>query len=472
MSNINPFRLVTKKEVIEKRIKEKNACKGTKKRVPKGGKLEVKTTRVTSAVVETKLLPECSLDELSQLLPKCSTRSSDTKKTSILKTELPFTKSELKLLPIERFGIRSFIAKKREMLMIELVLDSKRKETEKLEVITRKNSADLRKEKIKLENDIINNEKRMKENNKKTQNVLHHAEQTTKIKNEKIEEVKAMHLELSSLENSLVQLNERNLKFEKYKVFLSSLKSCEDSNSLCFTLPDELLEIFATMEDQILLELGQQQDILERAEAAKTNFNLLKSRTNTKVNVLRAEVEKLRKDLSRHDDCPENSSENFAKAINKLNLEYKTVEKVVAKICDSFELTYSTESRTKEGLLIKLQELEKLRADLIDKLSNFSEKQLQEKLKKREKERREQIRKEAIKEQAKLNEAKLLEKLEALKRANETNVVPVKKQKPVMFRSYLKQTRHVKGNSAKSDVDSLRILKSIKDVDQILNNIV
>lgn len=132
-----------------------------------------------------------------------------------------------------------FIAKKRDMFLIQMSLDTKRQEIQKLEEKAQMKEDALRKSEMMLEEDAMRFDAFLKENDKKAHDALkrfllrslmiiaYHkfprADMETKEKQEKVIEIKRLNQQISKVDNEMSKYDEQLNACLKYKKFLDDL---------------------------------------------------------------------------------------------------------------------------------------------------------------------------------------------------------------------------------------------------------
>ena len=123
----------------------------------------------------------------------------------------------------EKENMSDFIAKKRDMFLIQMSLDTKRAEIQKLEEKAQMKEDALKKSELMLEEDAMRFDAFLKENDRKAHDALKRADLETKEKQEKVLEIKKLNAEISKVENEMSKYEEQLLACMKYKDFLDSL---------------------------------------------------------------------------------------------------------------------------------------------------------------------------------------------------------------------------------------------------------
>ncbi|KAJ3044258.1 Coiled-coil domain-containing protein 38, partial [Rhizophlyctis rosea] len=120
-------------------------------------------------------------------------------------------------------NLHDFIAKKREMFLVQYALGVKREEMRKLEEIAQAEEQKLLDDEKALEEDAAKFDAFLKENDKNSVEAIKRAENETKAKLEKIQEIKKLNVQIMSIRSEMSK-NEDQLKdLQRYRVFLDKL---------------------------------------------------------------------------------------------------------------------------------------------------------------------------------------------------------------------------------------------------------
>lgn len=123
----------------------------------------------------------------------------------------------------EKENITEFVAKKREMFLVQMSLDTKREEIRKLEEKAQmKEDALLRSEQM-LEEDTLRFDAFLKENDRKAHDAIRRAEEETKKKQEKTQEIKRLTQQIQALSGEMSKHREALEDCMRYKSFLDML---------------------------------------------------------------------------------------------------------------------------------------------------------------------------------------------------------------------------------------------------------
>eukprot|EP00904_Undaria_pinnatifida_P004217 jgi/Undpi1/13797/HiC_scaffold_9.g03448.m1 len=123
----------------------------------------------------------------------------------------------------EKESMAEFIAKKREMFLVQMSLDTKREEIRKLEEKARMKEEALRKSEQMLEEDAIRFDTFLKENDKKAHEAIKKAERETKLKTDKAQEIKKLNQQIQMVQSDMSKHREALEDCLRYKEFLDSL---------------------------------------------------------------------------------------------------------------------------------------------------------------------------------------------------------------------------------------------------------
>jgi len=123
----------------------------------------------------------------------------------------------------EKEHMGEFIAKKREMFLVQMSLDTKRAEIRKLEERAQQREEALRKSEQMLEEDALRFDQFLKENDQKAVQAIKKAEAETKAKAEKVQEIKKLNMQITQIKSEMSKFEEQLEDCRKYKDFLDKL---------------------------------------------------------------------------------------------------------------------------------------------------------------------------------------------------------------------------------------------------------
>ena len=123
----------------------------------------------------------------------------------------------------EKETMPEFIAKKREMFLVQMSLDTKREEIRKLEEKAQMKEEALHMSEQMLEEDAMRFDAFLKENDKKAHDAIKRAEEETKRKQEKTQEIKRLTQQIQTLSSEMSKHREALEDCMRYKKFLDML---------------------------------------------------------------------------------------------------------------------------------------------------------------------------------------------------------------------------------------------------------
>eukprot|EP00899_Mesostigma_viride_P027760 jgi/Mesvir1/8169/Mv12474-RA.2 len=123
----------------------------------------------------------------------------------------------------EKETMADFIAKKREIFLVQMSLDTKRTEIRKLEERALQREEALKKSELMLEEDALRFDAFLKENDEKVQEAIKWAEVEAKAKQDKVHEIKRLNAAIATIRSELNKYEEQLEDCRKYKEFLDSL---------------------------------------------------------------------------------------------------------------------------------------------------------------------------------------------------------------------------------------------------------
>ncbi|KAL0977859.1 hypothetical protein UPYG_G00162280 [Umbra pygmaea] len=128
---------------------------------------------------------------------------------------------------IEKESIQEFIAKKRQMFLLEYSLAAKKGEIEKLEKVAVDEEKKLARAERFLENDAILFDEFLKENDKNAVEAIKVAELETQVKMEKMAEIKKTTAKMVAIRSEISKLEDTIQEYDMYKEFLFKLSPPE-----------------------------------------------------------------------------------------------------------------------------------------------------------------------------------------------------------------------------------------------------
>lgn len=123
----------------------------------------------------------------------------------------------------EKENTADFVAKKREMFLVQMALDTKREEIRKLEEKAQMKEEALQRSEQMLEEDAMRFDAFLKENDKKAHDAIKRAEEETKRKQEKNQEIKRLTQQIQAVNSEMSKHREALEDCMRYKNFLDML---------------------------------------------------------------------------------------------------------------------------------------------------------------------------------------------------------------------------------------------------------
>mmetsp|Transcript_118162 Transcript_118162/g.294734 ORF Transcript_118162/g.294734 Transcript_118162/m.294734 type:complete len:578 (+) Transcript_118162:91-1824(+) len=123
----------------------------------------------------------------------------------------------------EKENVSDFVAKKREMFLVQMSLDVKKAEIMKLDERAKQKEEALKKAQQLLDEDVTRFDAFLQQNDQKAHKAMKSAEDTTRKKQEKIQQIKQIRTQLAALQSEIARHRERKDECLKYKDFLVKL---------------------------------------------------------------------------------------------------------------------------------------------------------------------------------------------------------------------------------------------------------
>lgn len=388
----------------------------------------------------------------------------------------------------EKENMTDFVAKKRDMFLIQMSLDTKRQEIQKLEEKAQMKEDALKKSEMMLEEDAMRFDAFLKENDRKAHDALKRADLETKEKQEKVIEIKKLNQEINKVDNEMSKYEEQLNACLKYKKFLDDLtppehlkavadrkadakqkkydakvsqgididmddvESDEDEDDMYFKRPEQLLEIFAQLEERNLFLIQNVQETEEGLEELKTNMADTEQKMKEKTEQLdknikglneKIKLEQVKAEQYRRRSSANTTTGNLVKLLSALS---EKVREVYRK-CDF-------DGGEQMMTLDMLRGIEGKLESLLREIKGLGEQKVKEAEKKKETERRNRVRRKKKEEQKKQYEERLAKstaraKAEVIKRTG----------KIVMFRSPPLRKKTRKEVDVKKDDDAEDVKK-------------
>mmetsp|Transcript_12060 Transcript_12060/g.18219 ORF Transcript_12060/g.18219 Transcript_12060/m.18219 type:complete len:578 (-) Transcript_12060:185-1918(-) len=206
-ADVNPFRLPADDQIFRMREEEKHKKAEEKQR---NQHLKVWEKRSEKTVSNTVRMKELLGDESVKGLRDLSKSDAKQKSGAAARRQ-------------EKENMAEFIAKKREMFLVQMSLDTKREEIRKLEEKAQMKEEALQRSEQMLEEDAMRFDAFLKENDKKAHDAIKRAEEETKKKQEKTQEIKRLTQQIQALTSEMSKHKEALEDCLRYKAFLDML---------------------------------------------------------------------------------------------------------------------------------------------------------------------------------------------------------------------------------------------------------
>ncbi|XP_020619438.1 cilia- and flagella-associated protein 100-like [Orbicella faveolata] len=481
--NHNPFTVPHDNDVFMLRDKERQRKK--QERVQQRSlKVHEKTTYTSRVNAKTAAMRKIADEGDDEFVEEEKKKEKDG--VIAVKDDPQFTLAITRDRHVEKENLADFISKKREMFLVQYSLGVKRDEMRKLEEIAQAEEKKLELAEQYLEEDAAMFDEFLKENDKNSVEAIKIAEAETKLKLEKVAEIKKINAQMMAIKSEISK-NEDTLKeYMLYKQFLDSLTpqewrddkrkakeekkrekqrekssltkkrisihtsdrtssraSRKDSRTssepdLYFGDPQQLLDIFAELEEQNLSLIQNSQETEEALEELRQTIKQTQERMNRETEILKGQIDFLNDAINREEERAkelemkskmfsygEFKAEDQEKMLQMLN---KKVEEVYRNCIGDNEANIST--------LQMLTNIENRLEELFEQIEVMPPDRVEMAEKAKEKERRMRLREEKM-EQQRIHQEDRVRR--ALERAQ---AEPKKKTgKPLMFRSEPPQTR-------------------------------
>lgn len=514
----NPFKVPVDNDIFTLREKERDYQQQQRKEQQKL-KIHEKTTYASRVNAKTvamrKIVDDINDDD------DMDTKDED----GVVKDDPQFTLTTTRDHQVEKENLADFIAKKREMFLVQYSLGVKRDEMRKLEEIAQAEEKKLELAEQYLEEDAQMFDEFLKENDKNSVDAIKIAENETKLKLEKVTDIKKINAQMMAIKSEISK-NEDTLKeYMLYKQFLDALTpaefkdqlrrkiaekrrqkgksaevpsktkvphavgtekkysktsrresrgqvkpisgsmshrtnqrtesvsersttalshteseddSSDEEPELFFTDPQELLEIFAELEEQNLSLIQNSQETEEALEELKQTIEQTKTRMDKETEVLQQQINLLKDAIKREQEKAadlEMKSKMFSYGEFKAEDQEQMLKALNKKVEEVYRHTIG-DNEANISTLQMLTNIENRLEELFEQIEMMPPEKVEMAEKAKEKERRLRLREEKL-------EAQRLHQEERVKRALERARADPKKKtgRKLMFRSEPPQTR-------------------------------
>ncbi|KAK0043339.1 coiled-coil domain-containing protein 37 [Biomphalaria pfeifferi] len=211
---VNPFKMPPDSDIFLLRDKEKQ-----KKLKEKLHQRELKVHEKTTYTSRICFRPASMI----QPPETDSEDEEDADKTVAVKDDPQFTIAITRDRHVEKESLSEYIAKKREMFLVQYSLGVKRDEMRKLEEIAQAEEKKLELAEQYLEEDAAMFDEFLKENDKNSVEAIKIAETEAKLKMEKVNEIKRINAQMMAIKSEISKYEDTLKEYQLYSNFLESL---------------------------------------------------------------------------------------------------------------------------------------------------------------------------------------------------------------------------------------------------------
>jgi len=210
----NPFKMPPDSDIFLLRDKERQRKKQERLR-QRNLKVHEKTTYASRVNFRTAAMIHPQESE--------SEEEEDADKAVAVKDDPQFTIAVTRDRHVEKESLAEYIAKKREMFLVQYSLGVKRDEMRKLEEIAQAEEKKLELAEQYLEEDAAMFDEFLKENDKNSVEAIKIAEAEAKQKMEKINEIKKINAQMMGIKSEISKYEDTLKEYQLYRGFLESL---------------------------------------------------------------------------------------------------------------------------------------------------------------------------------------------------------------------------------------------------------
>ncbi|KAL4227041.1 hypothetical protein ACF0H5_015017 [Mactra antiquata] len=518
----NPFKMPPDSDIFLMRDKERQRKKQERLR-QRDLKVHEKTTYASKVNFKTaQMIKPTDSDEEKD--------EEDTDKAVAVKDDPQFTIAVTRDRHVEKESLAEYIAKKREMFLVQYSLGVKRDETQKLEEIAQAEERKLELAEQYLEEDAAMFDEFLKENDSNSAEAMRIAETETKAKLEKVAEIKRINAHMMSIKSEISKYEDTLKEYQMYRNFLENLtppeiksdidarrtkkrnerraereklkaaqrttsdlvpeksdtklkkktgrglsdlakkgsgtkrsveqessvstvtESDDDSDEdleLFFTDPQQLLDIFAELEEQNLSLIQNSQETEEALEEMKQTIKNTKAKMEKETSILKEQIDKLNNQIKKEEKRAEELKIK-AKMFSYGEFKQEDQEKMLGQLNKKVEEVYRScigDNEANISTLQMLTNIENRLEELFEQIETMPQDKVEAAEKAKEKERRLKLREEKMEQQR-------LHQEERVRKALERAKAEPKKQtgRKLVFRS--EPPRHKKKEDDRNDQQS------------------
>ncbi|XP_033103021.1 cilia- and flagella-associated protein 100-like [Anneissia japonica] len=216
----NPFTMPHENDIFMLRDKERQRKKAERIH-QRGLKVHEKTTYASRINAKTSSMRNPVAD-IEEDLSEDDNADGDDKAVAV-KDDPSYTLAVTRDRHVEKESLTDYIAKKREMFLVQYSLGVKRDEMRKLEEIAQAEERKLELAEQYLEEDAAMFDEFLKENDKNSVEAIKVAEAETKAKLEKVNEIKKINAQIMLIRSEISKNEDLLKEYQLYKKFLDSL---------------------------------------------------------------------------------------------------------------------------------------------------------------------------------------------------------------------------------------------------------
>ncbi|GFO44040.1 coiled-coil domain-containing protein 37-like isoform x1, partial [Plakobranchus ocellatus] len=210
----NPFKMPADSDIFLLRDKERQRKKQERIR-QRNLRVHEKTTYASRVNFRTAAMIHPAESE--------SEEEEESDKAVAVKDDPQFTIAVTRDRHVEKESLAEYIAKKREMFLVQYSLGVKRDEMRKLEEIAQAEEKKLELAEQYLEEDAAMFDEFLKENDKNSVEAIKIAEQEAKLKMEKVNEIKKINAQMVGIKSEISKHEDTLKEYQLYRSFLESL---------------------------------------------------------------------------------------------------------------------------------------------------------------------------------------------------------------------------------------------------------
>lgn len=487
VSQGNPFKMPADSDIFVLRDKERQRKKLERE---KQRKLRVheKTTYASKVNFRTaSMIKPADSDEEKEM--------EDSDKAIAVKDDPEHTIAVTRDRHVEKESLAEYIAKKREMFLVQYSLGVKRNEMSKLEEISQAEEKKLDLAELYLQEDAAMFDEFLKENDHGSNEAVREAENETKAKLEKVAEIKKVNAAMMAIKSEISKYEDTLKEYHMYRKFLDNLtpqdwrdkkerqkrkrreekkkakeqemiaykkslleadpkdfkskkkmapkpapvppgkagppskkpeevdlEEDEDDESdedleLYFSHPQELLDIFADLEEQNLSLIQNSQETEEALEEMKQTIKQTKVKMEKETSILKEQIDKLNSQINK-EETKAAELKTKARLFSYGEFKAEDQQKMLDSLNSRVEEVYRScigDNEANIGTLQMLTNIENRLEELFEMIETMPQDKVEAAEKAKDKERRLKLREEKIEQQRLHQEERVRKALERAK---------------------------------------------------------